>query len=223
MAPPAGNILRARILSSLILAPLALAALFSGPWPFGALVAAFVAVGAWEWVRLCGPSPAFLIVGLAVLAVAGATLLWIERHYDTTAVLWLFGVVWATDIGAYAVGSLLRGPRIAPAISPNKTWAGLAGGIAFAVAWSFVWGWSFVAPESYFVDLIVGLAAAGAVVAQMGDFALSFAKRRFGRKDSSGLIPGHGGVLDRIAGLLTTAPALALLLLVNKDNIRGSW
>ena len=66
---------------------------------------------------------------------------------------------------------------------------------------------------------IIGLAAAGAVLAQVGDFLLSFAKRRFGVKDSSRLIPGHGGVLDRIAGLLTTAPALALLLLLTNGNV----
>jgi len=196
-----------------VLAPLALGALYAGSWPFAVLVAVFLAAGAWEWARLCGPSPGFLIVGFIVLAAAGTALIWIERESGTSAVLWLFGVVWATDIGAYAVGSLLRGPRLAPSISPNKTWAGLGGGIVFAVAWSFAWGRYFVPPEAYFVDLIVGLAAAGAVVAQAGDFALSFAKRRFGVKDSSGLIPGHGGVLDRIAGLLTTAPALALLLL----------
>jgi phosphatidate cytidylyltransferase len=201
-----------------VLAPLALGALYAGSWPFALLVAVFLAAGAWEWMRLCGSSPSFLAVGLVVLAVAGAALIWIERESGTSAVLWLFGVVWATDIGAYAVGSLLRGPRIAPSISPKKTWAGLGGGIVFAVAWSFAWGRYFVPPEAYFVDLIVGLAAAGAVVAQAGDFALSFAKRRFGVKDSSGLIPGHGGVLDRIAGLLTTAPALALLLLLESTR-----
>jgi phosphatidate cytidylyltransferase len=196
----------------LVLAPLALAALYAGTWSFALLVAVFLAVGAWEWLKLCGSSLIFLAVGLLILAAAGAALIWVQQNSDTEAVLWLFGVVWATDIGAYTVGSLARGPRIAPTISPNKTWAGLGGGIVFAVAWSLVWGCYFVAPEAYFLDLIIGLAAAGAVVAQMGDFALSFAKRRFGRKDSSGLIPGHGGVLDRIAGLLTTGPALALLL-----------
>jgi phosphatidate cytidylyltransferase len=133
--------------------------------------------------------------------------------------LWLLGVVWATDIGAYTVGKALRGPRIAPSISPNKTWAGLGGGVMFAVAWSLIWAHFFASPEAYFLDLIIGLAAAGAVVAQMGDFLLSFAKRRFEVKDSSGLIPGHGGVLDRIAGLLTTGPALALLLLSTNGNV----
>lgn len=158
-------------------------------------------------------------MGLLVLVLAGGALIWLEQHADTAAVVWLFGIVWATDIGAYAVGSLVGGPRIAPSISPKKTWAGLGGGIIFAVSWSFAWAKYFAPPDAYFLDLIVGLAAAGAVIAQVGDFLLSFAKRRFGVKDSSGLIPGHGGVLDRIAGLLTTGPALALLLLSTNGNV----
>jgi len=194
-------------------------ALYAGDWTFVLLIVVFLAVGAWEWVRLCSSSAGFLAIGLLVLALAGGALIWLERHTDVSGVVWLFGVVWATDIGAYAVGSLVRGPRIAPSISPNKTWAGLAGGIALAVAWSFAWGQYFAPPDAYFLDLIVGLAAAGAVIAQVGDFLLSFAKRRFGVKDSSGLIPGHGGVLDRIAGLLTTSPALALLLLSTNGNV----
>jgi phosphatidate cytidylyltransferase len=186
-----------------------LAALFAGPLPLAALVTAFAAVGLWEWVRMCRDRPGWLSAGALVLGAAGAAIVWIRYSVASMdPVLWLFGAVWATDIGAYAAGRTIGGPRIAPAISPNKTWAGLAGGMILAAAWSFAWA---VHNSSYFLEAIA-VGAATAAIAQAGDFALSFAKRRFGRKDSSDLIPGHGGVLDRIAGLLTTGPALALLL-----------
>jgi phosphatidate cytidylyltransferase len=187
---------------------LALAAIAAGPTPVAVLVAVFVAVGAWEWMRMCGDRREWLIAGWLVLLVAGTAIVWIGYTWYTSVILWLFGAVWATDVGAYAAGTTIGGPRIAPHISPNKTWAGLAGGMFAAAAWSLLWA-LFVGNEP--LEFAV-LGAIVAVIAQAGDFAVSFAKRRFGVKDSSNLIPGHGGVLDRIAGLLTTGPAVALLL-----------
>jgi phosphatidate cytidylyltransferase len=191
----------------------------AGGWPtIALLVAAFIGVGGWEWTRMCRDRSAWLVPGWLVLLIAGAAVTWIGRDQGPGIVLFLFGAVWATDIGAYAAGSALRGPRIAPSISPNKTWAGLAGGMILAVIWSLIWAELYRIEVDYLLEMAV-IGAAAAIVAQAGDFALSFAKRRCGVKDSSGLIPGHGGVLDRIAGLLTTGPALALLLLSANGNI----
>jgi len=205
-----------------VLAPLALAALFAGPVTLTFLIAAFVGVGAWEWGRMCrnASSHAWLLVGLLILGLAGAALIWLRHMHGIYAVLWLFGTVWATDIGAYAVGKLVGGPRIAPTISPNKTWAGLAGGVTCAVIWSIAFAYA-IEPGTVGMGPLVAFGAIAAVMAQAGDFAVSFAKRRFGLKDSSGLIPGHGGVLDRVAGLLTTGPALALLLLAINSDARA--
>src|SRR5215468_347717 len=108
------------------------------------------------------------------------------------AVFWLLGIVWATDIGAYAAGRALGGPRLAPRVSPNKTWAGLAGGVVGAALAGAAVAAAGSAP-------VGGLALAGgvlAVVAQAGDLGESLAKRRFGVKDTGTLIPGHGGLLD---------------------------
>jgi phosphatidate cytidylyltransferase len=163
---------------------------------------------------MCGDRVNWLVVGGLMLAATCAAIIWIRDAWDLSVALWLFGAVWATDIGAYAIGKALRGPKIAPSISPNKTWAGLAGGMVLAAGWSVLWARYYDADPT--VSGVTG--AMAAVVAQMGDFALSFFKRRCGVKDSSGLIPGHGGVLDRIAGLLTTAPALALLLLLGSTT-----
>jgi phosphatidate cytidylyltransferase len=122
----------------------------------------------------------------------------------------LFAVVWATDTGALVVGNLVGGPKLAPVLSPNKTWSGTIGGIiAAAIA------------ESIFIAIIGGPADAAAlfgaglaVFAHLGDLFESWVKRRFHTKDSGGLIPGHGGVLDRIDSTLCAAVALTIAVFV---------
>lgn len=121
--------------------------------------------------------------------------------------LFLLLVIWATDIGAYATGRLVGGPRLAPRISPNKTWSGLLGGMLAAALVGFL-----VATLTGVIAPLMAppLAMVLAVCGQAGDFFESFMKRRCDVKDSGKLIPGHGGLLDRIDGLMVAAPVLAL-------------
>ena len=140
-------------------------------------------------------------------------LLWLARGGPNgrATLLWVLAVVWATDIGAYAIGRTAGGPRLAPRWSPRKTWAGLAGGAACAALAGWATAvWLGTSPALPLVLLSAGLA----IVEQFGDLAESLAKRRFGVKDSSGLIPGHGGLLDRLDGLLAVIPVVALLTLI---------
>lgn len=122
--------------------------------------------------------------------------------------LWTLALVWATDIGAYFSGRAIGGPKLAPQYSPNKTWAGLVGGVALTAAVSFAlhiyWGLPL-----YLVLLSVPLA----VLAQMGDLFESWLKRKAGAKDSGTIFPGHGGVMDRLDGLIPVAPVVALIML----------
>ena len=159
--------------------------------------------------------PAWISAAPIVIGVPCAALMWLRSlpsgGFETA--IWLIGAVWATDVAAYAFGRLVGGARLAPRISPNKTWAGLVGAIAAAALWGFLCALWAGAKTPW---LLCILGAGAAVVAQAGDLGISFVKRRFGAKDASNLIPGHGGVLDRLDGLLTAAPALvAAVLLAN--------
>lgn len=139
------------------------------------------------------------------------------REYGWQPVFWLLLVVWATDTGAYFAGRAIGGPKLAPRISPNKTWAGLIGGMVAAAAITLLLSLgtreTTISPEAAIVAMVL------AVVAQIGDLLESHYKRCHGVKDSSNLIPGHGGILDRIDGLMAAALAVFVILLIEK----GSW
>jgi phosphatidate cytidylyltransferase len=122
--------------------------------------------------------------------------------------LWTLSLVWATDIGAYFSGRAIGGPKLAPRYSPNKTWAGLIGGVILTVVLSFVLHAYWELP--FFLVL---LSMPLAVLAQMGDLFESWLKRKAGAKDSGTIFPGHGGVMDRLDGLIPVAPVVALIML----------
>jgi phosphatidate cytidylyltransferase len=124
------------------------------------------------------------------------------------AVIFLFAIVWMTDIGAYLVGRSLGGPKLVPQVSPNKTWAGAVGGLVAAILIAVAVA-KLAALTAIFALAMVALALS--VVAQAGDLFESFLKRRFHAKDSSRLIPGHGGLMDRLDGFVTASVAAALI------------
>jgi phosphatidate cytidylyltransferase len=148
--------------------------------------------------------------GMLWIALPSIALVWLalDPRDGRATILWILAVVWATDIGAFAAGRTFGGPRLAPRVSPNKTWSGLLGGIVCAAAAGTGAGLILGTPD---LGAVIVLSGALAVVAQTGDLTESIAKRHFGVKDSSGLIPGHGGLLDRLDGMLTVIPAVALL------------
>ena len=145
----------------------------------------------------------------------------INMEYSYGWILWLLIVVWATDIGGYVFGKSIGGPKIAPKISPKKTWAGLLGGMFFSclATYAFV----KLMNEGYAWDFSMKYLLAGAaimtVISQIGDIFESKIKRHLNIKDSSNLIPGHGGIFDRVDGLLFAAPVLAFVLYLTNTGV----
>jgi phosphatidate cytidylyltransferase len=246
-----------RIASALVMAPVAVAAVwFGSPW-FGMLIFVFSAAMTWEWLRMCAPDRALplaavsgfglaiamyaqflapqilVLIPVAVTALVVVALCGRERllvsvgcvfipltalavqwlrvwHQDgLLLIMWLFLIVWATDTGAYAFGRAIGGPKLAPRFSPKKTWAGLVGGMICA---AIIGGLIVHFSGGAAIWAITFASAVLAIVAQIGDLAESALKRRFGVKDSSNLIPGHGGFLDRADGMLSVLPVAFVLV-----------
>jgi phosphatidate cytidylyltransferase len=257
--------LRLRILSSLVLAPITLGAVWFGGWFYDFAVLAVGIQALREWVLLIDPPhrptlasyriktvfflALIVIIGLGIavslsiailtIAIFSAALFLRVGRAERLRALWFAGglpyiaggclaliylrglypfgqgilffllaTVWGTDIGAYFTGRTLGGPKLAPVISPNKTWSGLCGGMVLAALLGYGVARFMSLPHQ---TASAVLAAIMAIVAQTGDLFESVAKRQSGVKESGHLIPGHGGILDRIDGLVFAAIFLAIL------------
>ena len=157
-----------------------------------------------------------LYVGFPALALV---LLRDDPEYGFAAVLWIFLIVWAADILAYFAGRIIGGPKLAPSISPKKTWAGLGGAVAGRALVSIIFAY---AAQLNGCLILAGLAGCLAVVEQAGDLFESSLKRFHGVKDSGKLIPGHGGVIDRVDGLIAVAVAAALIGLFRDQGLNAA-
>jgi len=187
-----------RIASAAVLAPLALFAAYRGGWLFAGFWGAAAAAVLWEWIGLV-TGPVWIIAGIGYAAVMlmAPLIIRADDEFGFVAMLILFVVVWSTDILGYFAGRAIGGPKLAPAISPKKTWAGAIAGTLGAVAIAvLVAQWA----GHLRLDAIAIVALLLSGVAQLGDLLESAIKRRFGAKDASHLIPGHGGVMDRLDG-----------------------
>lgn len=258
---PGLSSLTLRILSGLVMLPVAAAAIWIGGWIFAILVGIAAGLMYWEWQGLCGrkgvqanigavicalgplvvpltgPEPVigaglaigivtiifrscehqfFLAGGFIYIFFASAGIVWL-RGLDPAGmetILWLVTVVVLTDTCAYFTGRSLGGPKLAPTISPKKTWSGLVGGMLGAVIGAGI----FATIIEGNIPAIAVMGGLFAVVAQIGDLAISKAKRAFDVKDSSNLIPGHGGVLDRFDGILSASMTMVILTLAAGGN-----
>ncbi|MHA1599153.1 MAG: phosphatidate cytidylyltransferase [Alphaproteobacteria bacterium] len=220
VANTSSRILLTRTVSALVMVPPVLAAVWFGTPYFEILVAVAVAVMAWEWWGLTADADSrlpWLAFGAIYIVFPSLALLWLRgAGGGRETVVWLLVLVWAADIGAYAAGRTIGGPKLAPAISPNKTWAGLFGCIAASALAGAAVANYFGTSGLFGVALISGFIG---MLSQAGDLLESWVKRHFGVKDSSNLIPGHGGLLDRVDGLLAAALAAALIGFANKGNM----
>jgi phosphatidate cytidylyltransferase len=191
---------------------LAVAALALGMAPVAVVLLIVGAAVAYVFARQRDDNPIWhavgvLYIGLPALALVALRIL-PAKSQGVWFVLGLFAIVWATDTGALVFGKLIGGKKLAPRLSPGKTWAGTIGGTITAVVVFAVFTAVFA------VDMVSALAFAAllSIVAHLGDLLESAIKRHFGYKDSGGLIPGHGGMLDRVDSLFAASVVMALLV-----------
>lgn len=192
-----------RTISGMVMIAIALVATVLGGYSFAILAAAAATAVFYEWTRIArGWGAGWYVAGFVYPLVAALSLLWIRDRADNgvALVLWVFILVWVMDIGAYFAGRTIGGPKLAPSISPGKTWAGFYGGVAAATVFAGAW-----AMYTGLHKVLLLLAPLFAVAAHGGDLFESWMKRRAGVKDSGTWLPGHGGIFDRLDGLLPVA------------------
>jgi len=246
-----------RVVSSLVLAPLALASAYFGGYVFAGFWIVAAVIVLWEWntlvcahdrnsvltlgvaalvggsllLALDRPGIAIALIGLGACGVAvlasrvrrpwcaaglfyasalvfAPVLLRSDPRLGFAVIVFLFVIVWLTDIAAYFVGRALGGPKLAPRISPNKTWSGAIGGTIAGILGGVIVA-SLFGVRGLVAVAIISLVLS--VCSQAGDLFESAVKRRFNAKDASQLIPGHGGLMDRLDGFVAAAVAAALI------------
>jgi phosphatidate cytidylyltransferase len=201
-----------------VLAAVVVSGLYGGAAATLCVAAIWLAAALHAWRTMPGPRNgsrlfwAFAGVAYVALPVVALMSLRADPAYGLIAVVWLLVVVWSADTAAYAAGRGIGGPKLAPAISPGKTWAGLVGAAVGAALAGGLVGWLAGLPWLAPVVLIAGLLG---VIEQLGDLFESLLKRHHGVKDSGAVIPGHGGMLDRVDGLVAAALAAVVIGLVN--------
>lgn len=202
-----------RSLSALVLIPVVLSLLWFGGYPFAALLIFGFIISIKEWSGLFSgsinvPYAVFMVMGGIIFALMVLSLWGLRQNFDAgfKMIALVMGAIWASDILAYVFGKMIGGPKLCPSISPNKTWAGMAGACLGPVILFLV---ALPMPAVFALPgVLFGLAG------QAGDLSISILKRRSGVKDTGQLIPGHGGLLDRIDSFIFAIPlAYAVLTL----------
>jgi phosphatidate cytidylyltransferase len=201
-----------RVISSIILIPLAVYAIFFSKSVFIFIAIALAILMTIEWldiVKTAKDQKKWRIIGFFYILIPIYAVIKI-RLYDADVLLWMFAVIWATDIFAFFAGRSFGGPKLAPSISPNKTWSGLAGGVIASMLIGFMSSFMFQGGVFFFIFISLFIA----LLEQASDLFESKIKRIFGVKDSGNIIPGHGGVLDRLDGMMFVAPLVLFLISV---------
>lgn len=212
-----------RIFSVLVLYPVVVWSLILGKWTTLALICIAGTLSLVEWFRMTlkaetlTKSVSFLLVGNAYIFM-GCFLFWfLSTELSWSMMTILLSLIFLSDIGGYVSGNLLKGPKLIPRISPNKTWSGALGAICLTLTGGYLFSMtsyydptflSFIPLPLFFVFI--------SVIAQMGDILESWTKRQLNAKDSGSLIPGHGGILDRLDSVLAVTYGIFLLKVIEQ-------
>ncbi|MBI1301148.1 MAG: phosphatidate cytidylyltransferase [Alphaproteobacteria bacterium] len=212
----------ARILSALILAPAFLWIILKGGSLFVILLFVAFAISMSEWFALAKKTQHFapiLTLGILYMALSYSSFFTIRDGYSAGVVVIFIVMIWCSDIGAYFTGKILGGPKLIQQISPNKTWSGFWGALFFPALFGAIWITMFglhseFTDHGYFLRPMTGIIFGVIIGAtgQAGDLLISYVKRLAKVKDSGHLIPGHGGLLDRIDSMLLGSPIFLVLI-----------
>lgn len=225
-----------RSLSAIILAPIFLYVIYKGGMVFFSVTLLMFGLMFYEWLSLTSKAKHriyWAVFGLLYLGIAFLAFIFLERMRPIADVMGLqsppiplfviLALVWVTDIFAYFFGRVIGGPKLAPKISPNKTWAGAIGGVIGGVMLFFVMNYHAVSSLENIKDSIFYFVFAFhiivPIISQLGDLFESYMKRRFGVKDSGNIIPGHGGLLDRFDGLLLVLNVVAIYFYISSYQV----
>lgn len=204
-----GNVQK-RIISAAIMIPFALYAIFYSKDLFIFLALALTILMTSEWLEMIKQMPdqrKWQIIGFFYILIPIYATIKI-RFFDADILFWMFAIIWVTDICAFFTGKALGGKKLAPSISPNKTVSGLVGAVIACALIGLVSSLMFVGSSIFFIIISILLS----LIEQASDLLESKFKRIFGVKDSGNIIPGHGGVLDRMDGIMLTAPCVLFLI-----------
>lgn len=205
-----------RIMTSLVIIVVVSTVLVAGGWLLVIAIMALAAAMNKEWSNITPKSSiGWKIAGIAYITLPCIAALAL-RDLSFAAILFPIALIIATDIGAYIAGRTIGGPKLIPAISPNKTWAGLGGGITAAIIVSLLLQHYVPYPNSILSATLAAIIVA--IFAQAGDFFESWLKRKQGVKDSGTLLPGHGGLLDRLDGYIFVLPIYLLYLVLAAET-----
>jgi phosphatidate cytidylyltransferase len=205
-----------RIISGLVMIPVAVYAIFYSRSVFLFVAISAAVLMAFEWIDITKSAKnqkKWRILGFFYILIPIFSVIKI-RFYDVDVLFWMFAIIWSTDIFAFFAGKILGGAKLMPSVSPNKTWSGLAGGVLASILIGITSSLMFKGGILFFAlwSAILSL------VEQASDLFESKIKRIFGVKDSGNIIPGHGGVLDRLDGMIFVAPVVLILITFFADK-----
>ncbi len=210
-----GNFIK-RFISSVLLVPVVVLLTYFGSVPYILFVSLILIIVMIEYngiVKRCKSMTYYIIwlcCGLCIALAAFFSLIYLRNSPNGgfNVLVWLFAIVWMTDTSAYLIGKLFGGPKIFPKISPNKTYSGCIGGLVVPLLVHVYLMFEFEYDATYIITFFIS------IFTMLGDFLESALKRKFNVKDSGFIIPGHGGILDRIDGLIPASIFLAVCFLL---------
>ena len=211
-----------RALSGVVMATFMLSAVYLGA-PYFEIIILFIGIMAiFEWHKLIlvgrpiMPNILFMVLGVVYIVSPCLILVLLRNNsqFGTHFIMLFLLIIWATDIGAYVFGRLIGGYKLAPKISPNKTWSGFFGGLISAIIAGVVYKF-FLYPQIV-ISIVVLTCVIISFAGQIGDLFESWCKRKLGVKDTSNIIPGHGGVLDRVDSILLSSPVAGVLAVLSQ-------